>query len=288
MTQRRLPSSIRPQKKQQSFWGVFLFIVCVGITSGFGIYYFLKKQLTLDTPIAKEIQVDLEDTGIPIIPKTSEENREESALIDDLYKTSEVVQLYRAQDSSSKNYDYWRYSLHKKGPESSCAIIITGTDNLGKKDIKRLESMRVPLTVLSSIENKPSWSFVCPIKIKNDLSFEDMGKDLDHQINDRSCIGVISSDSYSSLTLEMLLMHLKQRGLVFIEDAQVFSPLLEDVSYKTLALSLKTEKEASQRKIKGKKLIAFSVENFLSPKGRRWIESQKKQGVHFVRLDQLF
>jgi hypothetical protein len=293
---RRLPRHIRPSKKSFSASWIFLSILCLTLFGGISTYHFLREKEAAPIPPSLPKKALVEDTSF--VPKAEDDTTEDFALIEDLYRDAEVVQLYKSQESPSKEYDYWRYAIENKKLEKSlCAILIVDFKDFDKKVFKKLLHISAPLTFalsisdkayapLKGIERKKDWSFAYPLKIDEGLSFKEIGDALDQQnVDAASYTSILTFDSKE---IEKLLIHAKQRGLVLVDGSSLPEKTLDDLSYKNLALALKATSFLKHEKLKGKKVIILSLKDLLSPKGKKWIRFQKRHGVQFVSLSKMF
>ena len=274
---------------------VLFVFVAVGVMIAGGGYYFLNKPVA---EIIKPLDLVREEVSLPP-PTLNEENEE--AIMDDVFVDSEVVQLYKNQDK------YWRWASKKcawSGP--AIALVIQQEETLSPEDLQHLEKLDIPLT-LAILSDQPSYDLASPwAKSHGDGLFlslpplessapKEMADQLESLLQGKKVLtGVLSSSDISSKeTLEPLLLHLKHRGLVLIDGDK--NGLGEEISEKILALYLKQDMfvdtaESLPKVEKNSKplILTISLKKPLLSKIIPWIKQQKKKGISFVRVTDLF
>ena len=301
---RRLPHRIRTKKSQQHFSRMVLFVFVAVMAMVAGGYYFFTKPVA---EVAAPLESTREESSL-LPPLLDEENEE--VIMDDVFADSEMVQLYKIQEgfSSSK---YWQWPLKQcawSGP--AIALVVHQEKDLSQEDLQRLETLGIPLTLVIapdqiSYDLASSWAesqrhglfLSFPLDRVQFLSSKEMGDQLEKLLQGKKILTGVLGSMEGPLNQEALthfLLHLKHRGLVFLDGSQTERGVLNEISHKTLALSLKTDLKMdnflslppttnTHPLIVNVSLKATHLSKIIS-----WIKQQKKKGTSFVLATDLF
>jgi hypothetical protein len=276
MKQRRLPHSVQTKKSQRHFSSIVMFIFLVMTVMVLGGYYFLYPQ----SPVEKIIEPTVVEEPQEI-PSLGDEGNEES-IMDDIFSDAEVVQLYKMLENPGHTFPYWQWPLKQcvwSGPAVS--IVVDGTKTVSPFDLETLEKLDVPLTLAvdeKTYETVHAWAavhghsiFLALPPLDPALSSKELGDYLDKMLQGKSHVmGVMGAFPNNPEFAEALILHVKHRGLVFLDTAE--HGMGSEISQKVLALYLKVGPEI---------LVQALHKNPLKKLGA-WIKKQKKKKVSFV------
>lgn len=322
---RRLPSKIHPKKNRKDSGFLLLFVLCATLL-GAGATYFLLQPVQ-NPPSSSSIKEvgDLEAKEPPLLwsPKNIRDEGDEDELMDHLFNDSEVVQLYKARDLvDEKREDYWTWPLLKcKEKGRHGALMVTHTTSLKERDLQRLKKLSIPLSFSVSSEKgaykkllSPEFSSqvsfflelsAFPFSLSDEKINEKLNQWLESLIADKPHLkGVITPWKGEKIQnkefMERLLLACRARGLLLIDPLMDSKSAGENASQSTLSLYVKRHgtlqfKDHSsfirlQKMIdKDSPFIIFiSLHDLLSSRGRHWIQQQKKKGVHFIKITEIF
>jgi polysaccharide deacetylase 2 family uncharacterized protein YibQ len=313
---RRLPHRVQTKKSQRHFSRIVLFVFVAVTVMVAGGYYFLNKPSdklvevkrieSLEKTIIHLEEEGLEEDGALLPPTLDEENEE--AIMDDVFSDSELVQLYKVQEGVSSS-NYWQWPLKQCAwSGSAIALVVHQEEILSPEDLHLLEKLGIPLTLAilpdqASYDRASSWAqshdygLFLSLPLLQPNTPKEMGDQLEDLLQGKKALrGVLSpSEGFSKEALEPLLLHLKRRGLVLLDRSSGDGTAWEEVSDKTLALSLKqdvlADSVASLPKIqKGSKplIVTIPLKKQLLSKIVPWIKQQQKKGISFVGVTDLF
>ena len=324
---RRLPSKIGGGRPKQDFFLVLAFIILAVSAMFLGGYYFLKKherQYQESTMIVPKPIDAVQESSSPA-PEPLEEQGD-TAILEDVFSDSELVQIYKTKGKKST---YWQLPMKQcahKGP--SVVLAVHQGKDLTKEDFAALDALGVPVTLLIlpdqasydqaypwattqghdlflSLPMEPSDMTQLPASVEKNtvlmgsMSPKAMADYLDGFLADRKVLG-IASRMGSAFTvdcdaMEKLLLHLKQRGLVFLDAVTTGQTVTEEISKKVLALSMRRHlhweqvKEKFEGMLKTHRLLLIYVplKARVLKQLRPWIQKQKTR-VAFVRAQDWF